>query len=138
MTSDRSTVAAALLVLIGLASGCSAAEDKAKEAVGDAACSIASKAVSGVTGQVDDAVDEIGADPKAAEQKLRRLRDAVKSAEGRIGGGTKQKLSGARGALDDLVDEAGDAADGAEVDTGAVDEAKGDFDVAVDDVRDHC
>lgn len=121
-----------------LLTGCSAAEDKAKEVAGDAACSLAAKAVSGVKGQVDDAVTQIGADPEAAQRKLTGLRDGVKSAEGRVSGDVKAQLTEAREALDDLVAQASDAAEGADVDTSAIDTSKQHFSDAVDDVSTTC
>lgn len=135
-TYVRHTVAA-LALLVPL-TGCSAAEDKAKEVTGDAACSIAGKAVSGVKTQVDAAIDQIGVDPAAAEQKLSGLRDGVKSAEDRIEGDVKAKLTDARAALDDLVADARGAAAGTDVDTSALERSKEQFATAADDVSNAC
>lgn len=139
-TYPRGAVAATLLVLA--LSGCSAAEDRVKEGAkdlaGDAACSVAAKSVSGVKGQVDDAIDQIGADPEAAKRKLTGLRDGVKSAEDRVGGDVKVKLTEAREALDELVADATDAAKGTEVDTSALESSKEKFGTAADDVTEAC
>ncbi len=136
-TSLISALAASVVAAV-LLTGCSEAEDAAKDAAGNAACAVATKAVSGITGQVDDAIDQIGADPAAAERTLSGLRDVVASAEGAISGDAEQRLREARRALDDLVAEASDAASGLEVDTSAVDTSKEKFSQAVDEVSDGC
>lgn len=143
-TSRLATLARSVVVTITVAavaagvSGCSAAQDKAKEVAGNAACSIAAKAVSGVQSEVDAAIDQIGVDPKAAEQKLTSLRDGVKSAEDQVSADLKPELTAARAALDDLVTEAGAAAKGADVDTAALESSKNKFATAVDDVSNAC
>lgn len=129
-------LSATLLVLA--LTGCSAAEDKAKELGGDAACTVAGKAVGGVKSQVDDAVDQIGVDPAAAKRKLTGLRDGVKSAEDRVSGDVRAQLAEAREVLDDLVAEAGDAVEGSDVDTSALDTSKQQFSDAADDVTIAC
>ncbi|CAN5663697.1 hypothetical protein BH11ACT8_BH11ACT8_20690 [soil metagenome] len=134
----RGAVAALLLTALTLTAGCSDIKDAATNKAGEAGCAVAKKAVDGVKSQVDDAIDQIGADPESARKKLSGARDALKKAEGSIGGGTKQKLTSAREALDDLVAEASDAASGADVDTSAIDTSKEKFSTAVDDVTGAC
>ena len=136
-TSPIAALAASTLAAV-LLTGCSEAEDAAKDAAGNAACAVATKAVSGVTGQVDDAIDQIGADPAAAKRKLSGLRDVVARAEDGLSGDAKQRLGEARQALDDLVGEASDAASGLDVDTSAVDSSRKKLSRAVDDVADVC
>ncbi len=128
---------AALLVALG-AAGCSDLKDAASDTANGAACSVAQKAVDGVSGQVDNAIDEIGADPDAAKAKLSGLRDVLDKASSGISGDAKSALRDAADALGRLADEAGDAAKGADVDTSAVNDAKDAFGDAVDGVRDFC
>jgi hypothetical protein len=136
----RPTRALATVSLVGALAltGCSQAEDAAKDAGNDAACSVARSAVDEAGRRAGNAVDEIGADPKAAEGDLRGIRDALATAEKGVSGDTKQKLGDARSAVERLLGEAEDAAQGAEVDTAVVDDAKGDLDRAVKDVKNLC
>ena len=129
---------AGLAILLVAAAGCSDIKDAASETANGAACSVAQKAVDGVSGQVDNAIDEIGADPDAAKAKLSGLRDVPDKASSGISGDAKSALRDAADALGRLADEAGDAAKGADVDTSAVNDAKDAFGDAVDGVRDFC
>lgn len=131
-------LAAVALTLAVVTSGCSDLKDKANDTASGAACSVAQKTVDGVSGQVDRAIDEIGADPAAAKKKLSGLRDLLERAQGGISGDAKAKLGEAADALGRLADEAGAAAKGADVDTSAIDSAKDSFGDAVDGVRDFC
>lgn len=136
--SPTPVLAALTLTVVVLASGCSDVKDAAQEKANQATCSVAQKAVDGVAGQVDRAIDEIGADPEAAQKKLAGLRDVLEKAQSGISGDAKEKLGEAADALGKLADEAGDAAKGADVDTSAIDDAKDSFGDAVDGVRDFC
>ena len=129
---------ALVLTLAVAASGCSDVKEAAQGKANDAACSVAQKTVDGVSGQVDKAVDEIGADPAVAKKKLSGLRDVLEKAQGGVSGDAKDKLGEATDALGRLADQAGDAARGADVDTSAIDSAKDSFGEAVDGVRDFC
>ncbi len=128
----------AVTVLALVAGGCSEVEDAARDTANGAACSVAEEAVDGVSGQVDRAIEEIGADPEAAERELSGLREVLDRAASGISGDAKQALSDAADALGRLADEAGEAASGVDVDTSAVDDAQDAFGDAVDGVRDFC
>ncbi len=130
-------LAALVLTLAVVAAGCSDINDAASEQASGAACSVAQKTVDGVSGQVEAAIDEIGADPAAAK-KLSGLRDVLETARGGISSDAKDKLGEATDALDKLANQAGRAARGADVDTSALDSAKESFGDAVDGVRDFC
>jgi len=127
-----------LLLAAALATGCSDLEDAARDTANGAACSVAQGAVDGVSGQVDRAIDEIGADPEAAQRELAGLREVLDRAAGGISGDAEQALRDAADALGRLAGEARDAAGGVDVDTSAVDDARDSFGDAVDDVRDFC
>ncbi|MGA8845301.1 MAG: hypothetical protein WB471_01655 [Nocardioides sp.] len=129
---------ALILTLVVAVSGCSELEEAASDTANGAACSVAQKTVDGVSGQVDKAIDEIGADPAAAEQKLSGLRDVLETARSGISGEAKDKLDEAVGALNGLVEQAGRAVQGADVDTSAIGTAQEAFGEAVDGVRDVC
>ena len=128
----------ALALLATALAGCSDIKDAATDTANGAACSVAQKAVDGVSGQVDSAIDEIGADPEAARTKLSGLRDILDTAQSGISGDAKDALSDAADALGRLAGEAGDAARGADIDTSAITNAKDAFGDAVDGVRDFC
>lgn len=128
----------ALTAVAAVASGCSEIEEAASETAGNAACSVAQQAVDGVTGQVDQAIDEIGADPEAAQRELASLREVLDQAQGSISGEAQQALRDAADALGRLADEARDAARGVEIDTSAVDQAQDAFGEAVDGITDVC
>ncbi len=132
------TTVSALVVLAALATGCSEAEDAARDAAGDATCAVARSAVDEAGQQAGSAADEIGADPQAAERELQALRDALAAAERGVDGDIKAKVGEAKTAIEDLLGEAKDAADGAPVDTKAVDRAQADLEAAVDDVKGLC
>lgn len=134
----RADAAVAVLAVALGAAGCSDIKDAASDTANGAACSVAQKAVDGVSGQVDNAVDEIGADPAAAKEKLSGLREVLDRASSGISGDAKDALRDAADALGRLADEAGDAARGADVDTSAVGDAKESFGDAVDGVRNFC
>lgn len=136
----RSLAARVLLaaVLALTLAGCSQAEEAAKGAANRAGCTVAQKALDQAQSEAEKALDEIDADPEAARRKLAGIRDAVGAAEAGLSGETKAKLAKARQALDTMTVEAQDAAQGADVDTSAVDNAKGRLDDAVGDVRDLC
>ncbi|MDE0776186.1 MAG: hypothetical protein OSB43_07930 [Nocardioides sp.] len=74
MSPRRALPAVLVVAVVALAAGCSDVEDAVKGKANEAACSVAQKTVDGVSGQVDDAIDEIGADPEAARRKLAGLR----------------------------------------------------------------
>lgn len=133
-----SALAALVLTLVVAVSGCSELEEAASDTANGAACSVAQKTVDGVSGQVDKAIDEIGADPAAAQEKLSGLRDVLETAQSGISGEAKDKLGEAVGALDELVDQAGRAVQGADVDTSAIGSAEEAFGDAVDGVRNLC
>lgn len=133
-----STLAALALTSVVLVTGCSEVKDAASDRASAAACSVTQKAVDGVAGQVDNAIDEIGADPAAAKKKLSGLRDVLETAQSGISGDAKEELAQAADALGTLAGEAGDAAKGADIDTSAVDNAKFAFGDAIDGVRDFC
>ena len=137
MRPTRALVGVTLTATLAL-TACSQAEDAAKDAAGDAACSVARSAVDQAGRQARDAVDEIGADPKAAESDLRGIRDALATAEKGVSGDTRARLGEARAAVERLLGQAEDAARGAEVDTSAVQDARGDLDRAVADVKKLC
>ncbi|GAB2755189.1 hypothetical protein GCM10027020_04260 [Nocardioides salsibiostraticola] len=118
--------------------GCTQAEEAATGAANRAGCAVAQKALNQAQSEAEKALDEIDADPEAARRKLGGMRDAVKAAESGLSGETKEKLAEARRALDTMAGEAQDAAQGADVDTSAVDNAKDRLDDAVGDVRDLC
>ncbi len=141
MRPTRRLASLTLVTLLGAATllgGCSEVKDAASDKANQAACAVATKAVGGLKGQVDDAIDQIGADPAAARRKLAGLRDAVKGAESGISGDAKKQLTRAREALDKLVEEASDAAAGAEVDTSALKSSKQKFSDAVDGLANIC
>lgn len=138
MVLTRWSLLPAVAILMVVGAGCSDIKDAATDTANGAACSVAQKAVDGVSGQVDNAIDEIGADPAAARKKLAGLRDVLDKASSGISGDAKDALSDAADALGRLASEAGDAAKGADVDTSAVDDAKDAFGDAVDGVRDFC
>ncbi len=132
-----SALTAAILLAL-LLTGCSDIKDAATDKANQTACSVAQKTVDTVADQADNAIDEIGADPQAAEEKLSALRGVLDKAQAGISGDAKDKLREAADALGRLADEAGDAAKGAEVDTSAVGDAQDAFGDAVDGVRDFC
>ena len=117
--------------------GCQEAQDAAQEAAGDAACSVAGSAVDEAGRQAGQAVDEIGADPESAEQELRAVREALDAAAATVDGDVKARVEDARDAVDRLRGQAEEAVAG-EVDTAAVDEARGELDQAVEDVKNLC
>lgn len=129
----------ATVVPVALAlGGCSQAEDAARDAANRAGCAVAQSALDKAQTEAEQALDNINADPDAAGRKLAGIRDAVKAAESGLSGATKEKIEKARKALDTMAAEAKDAAQGGEVDTSAVDNAKAQLDNAVSDVRDSC
>jgi len=130
-----SGVVAALLTLTV---GCSEVEDAARDATGDAACSVARAAAEEAQRQATSAADRIAADPQAAEAELRAVRDAVQAAEGQVSDDTRARLADVRTELDGLVGEAADAAEGAPVDEAAVEQSKEDLTAAVAAVGDVC
>lgn len=130
-------VAVTAALVIGLV-GCSEVEDAAKDAAGDAACSVAEQAMDEAADQARQAIDEIGADPQAAKRELTALRDSLKSLEGQVDGETGGKVTQARKALDRLVKQADRARSGTPVDDAAVDDAQRDLDAAVEDFKDLC
>lgn len=132
------TLAAATLVAALSLTACSQAEDAAKNAASDAACSLAKNAADEAGKQAAQAVDDIGADPQAAQQELSSIRDLLSAAEKGVDGDVKADLADARKAVERLLGQAQDAARGVEVDTTAVESAKGDLDRAVDDVKTLC
>ncbi|MEN8671873.1 hypothetical protein [Nocardioides sp.] len=138
MSPRRALPAVLVVAVVALAAGCSDVEDAVKGKANEAACSVAQKTVDGVSGQVDDAIDEIGADPEAARRKLAGLRDVLDAAQSGISGEAKQKLREVAAAVGNLADEAGDAARGADIDTSAIDRAQDSLGEAVDGVRDFC
>jgi hypothetical protein len=128
-------IIAAGLLLALTATGCSEAKDRAqdlaKDTASDAACSVAQRTMDQVVAQTQGAVDELGVDPAAAEQKLVALRDTLKAAESGLGGETRARIAEARTALDGLVAEAEREAAGAPVDEEQVQRARDDLDGAV-------
>ncbi|MCD4524581.1 hypothetical protein [Nocardioides sp. cx-173] len=133
------TAAAALAAVLSLVlAGCSDVEDAAKDAAGDAACSVARQAMDEAATQAKQAVGDLGADPAAAKRELTALRDALKTLEGRVDGESGGKVTQARKALDRLVTQADAARAGTPVDRQAVDDAQSDLDSAVEDFRDVC
>lgn len=139
----RPTTLAAPLVAVLLALGLGAcSEDQLREtasnAAGDAACAVAQRTMDDVTTQVRGAVDELGADPAAAQRRLVALRDTVRAAEGGLSGETRARLGEARAALDDLATLARDEAAGAAADEPAVQRARDDLDAAVTGLTQVC
>ena len=132
------TLAAPLLVAVVSLTGCEQAEQAARDAAGDAACSAARSAADEAGQQVGNAVDSIGADPQAAERELSAVRDALAAAETGISGDAKAKIREAKEAVEALLGQAEDAAQGADIDTRAVDRAQDDLDQAVADIKDIC
>lgn len=130
--------AALALAAVLTLSGCQQAEDAAKDAANDAACSAVRSAVDQAGNQAQNAVDEIGADPKAAEQDLRDLRDALAAAENGVSGDVEAGLVKVKTQVERLLGQAQDAAQGAEVDTSAVQDAKADLDQSIEDVKNLC
>jgi soluble cytochrome b562 len=118
--------------------GCSEVEDAAKDAADEAACSVAKQAMGRAGDEAQRAIEEIGADPQAAERELKGLRDALKTLEGQVDGETGGKVTEARKALDRLVKQADRARAGTPVDDQAVDDAQRDLDAAVEDFKDIC
>lgn len=133
----RRALAAPVLVAAVVLTGCSAAEDAVGGAVDEAACSLARETLAGVEGQVREAADRIGADPRAARRELEALRDALAAAEDGLSGETRDRVAEARRAVDALVAEARRGARGA-VDEEAVAEARRDLDTAVTGLQDVC
>ncbi|MCD4535781.1 hypothetical protein LRP67_16960 [Nocardioides sp. cx-169] len=135
MRAAGAALAAALSLVLA---GCSDVEDAAKDAAGDAACSVARQAMDEAATQAEQAVGDLGADPAAAKRELTALRDALKTLEGRVDGESGGKVTQARKALDRLVTQADVARAGTPVDQQAVDDAQSDLDSAVEDFRDVC
>lgn len=127
----------ALLAAVGLSS-CSQAKDAAKEQATDAACSLATSVVDETSAQAGQAIDEIGADPRSAQRELKGIRNALATAEKGLSGDVRKQIADARGAVDDLLGQARSAAEGADVDMQAVSRARGEFDDAIDGVRNLC
>lgn len=127
----------AVPVLVLALAGCSEIEQRAQDAVSDAACSAARSALDGAGDQASQLADRIGADPQSAERELRSIRDGLSAALPAVDGELERDLTRARDAVGDLLTEAGDAARG-EVDPAAVDEARDELQRSVDDVRDLC
>lgn len=125
--------ALALAAVLAL-SGCEQAENAASAA----ACSGVRSAVDQAGNQAQNAVDEIGADPKAAEQDLRDVRDALAAAENGVSGDVEAGLVKVKTQVERLLGQAQDAAQGAEVDTSAVQDAKADLDQSIEDVKNLC
>lgn len=132
------TTAVTTLVAVASLSACQAAEDAAKDAVSDAACDVARSAVDEAGDQATKAVDDIGADPAAAETELRNIRDALATAQNGVSGDLRDKIVDAKDAVERLLGQAQDAAQGTEVDTAVVDDARADLDTAVEDVKNLC
>lgn len=133
------THAVALVVLLSLTLvGCSEVEDAAKDAADDAACSVAQQAMDRAGDEAQKAIEQIGADPAAAERELKALRNGLESLEGQVDGETGGKVTEARKALDRLVKQADRARAGTPVDDQAVDDAQRDLDAAVEDFKDIC
>lgn len=118
--------------------GCSEVEGAAKEAAGDAACSVAREAMDEAGRQATRAVDRIGADPRAAKRELTALRDGLGSLEGQVDGETARTLTRARKALDRLVEQADAARTGTPIDEQAVQDAERDLVAAVEDFQGIC
>lgn len=131
----------ALLLALGLTLGaCSGDQlrETASNAAGDAACTVAQRTMDGVVGQAQGAVDQLGADPAAAQRRLVALRDTVRAAQGGLSGESRARLEEARTALDDLATLAGDEAAGATADQPAVQRARDDLDAAVTGLTQVC
>lgn len=112
--------------------------DAATDAAGDAACSVAQQTMDEVVTQTQGALDELGADPAAAERRLTALRDTVRAAESGLSGESRARLEEARVALDDLATLARDEAAGAGADEPAVQQARDDLDAAVTGLTQVC
>ncbi|WZH54010.1 MAG: hypothetical protein PIR53_08465 [Nocardioides alkalitolerans] len=137
--ASRSFLAVAATALsLGALVGCSEVEDAVRDTAAEAGCQVAQEAVDGVTGEARQAVEDLGADPAAAEQELRNLRDAVATAADGLSGEVGTHLEEAEAALDDLVAQAEAAADGTQVDEAAVESAQGELDTAVDELTQVC
>ncbi|MCW2816878.1 MAG: hypothetical protein JWN84_4333 [Nocardioides sp.] len=137
MRRTLALTAATMTALLSL-TACDAAEDAVKDAAGDAACSVAGQAADEAGRQASRAVDDIGADPQAAERELAAVRDALATAARGVDGDLKRHLDDARAAVERLQGQAEDAVAGAEVDTTAVQDAQDDLDTAVEDVKNLC
>ena len=131
-----SLVLAALLSLTLV--GCSDAENLVKDQANEAACSVAQKAMDGVGQEAQQAIDDLKADPKGAEERLKALRDSLQALEGQLDGKTGGKVTQAREALDRLVTQADAARTGTPVDDQAVADARSDLDTAVSDFATIC
>jgi hypothetical protein len=133
-------LAAALVTVTALWSltACDSAEDAAKGVANDAACKLARSAADEAGRQASKAVDHIRTDPDAAVTELSTIRDALAAAENGVSGDVKDKLVEAKTSVEDLLGRAQDSADGAEVDTAAIDGARADLDSAIKDVKNLC
>ncbi|MDQ1104466.1 plasmid stabilization system protein ParE [Nocardioides zeae] len=129
---------AAAALSLGALVGCSEVEDAVRDTASEAGCQVAQEAVDGITGEARQAVDDLGADPAAAEQELRNLRDAVATAADGLSGEVGTHLEEAEAALDDLVAQAEAAADGTQVDEAVVQSAESELDTAVDELTQVC
>lgn len=141
----RAIVTAAALTGALTLTGCQAADDAVQgaqdavqSAASNAACSVAQQAVDAVADGAKQAADDIVADPQKARNELQALRDTLATAERGIDGDLKAKVADAKDAVDRLLTQAKDAAQGVEVDTSAVDDAKAELDAAVEDVTTIC
>lgn len=112
--------------------------DRASDAASDAACSVASRALSGLRGEVEQAARDVGADPAAARRELTALRESLAAAERGLGGETRERVEQARAAVDDLLAQARRAADGTTVDDQAVAEAQAEYDAATRGLTEVC
>ncbi len=129
--------AAAVLVAAGLGA-CSEAQDAVDDAASDAACSAARSAADQAGDRAGRAAEDIGADPRQAQQDLQTVRSVLTAAERSAGVDLEKRIAAVRAGVDDLLGEARDAAGGADPDLTAVDRARQDVDDAVADVKGLC
>lgn len=128
----------ALLVTTGLLGACSQAEDAVRGAAEDAGCAVAQRAADEAERRARDAVADLGADPQAARRELEGIREALRAAEGGLGGETRRQVGRARDAVDVLLGQARRAADGTRVDDEAVADAERRLDDAVGEITTVC
>ena len=131
-------LAVPVLLVGALVAGCSQAEDAVRDAASKSACSVAGDVVDAVQDKAGEAVDRIGADPEGARRDLVSLRDRVATAQDAVPGEVTDRLGAVRDVLDDLIADARKSARGVDVDTSAVDDARGRLDDAIADVAGTC
>ena len=127
-----------LLLATTVLVGCAEAEEIARDAAGQAGCAVGRQAVAEAEDRARRVVDDLRADPQAAERELRALGGVLEGTARQLDGEVRTEVDRARRAVDALLAEARQAADGTRVDDVAVEEAQGELDRALEELTAVC